>query len=176
MRRVNRHAAVSAALLAGVLLFETACRPKQADEAAAAPAVEVAAAFEPPLPAPGTARVVFVNGRVSVRSNGAERWAILEQLAQKAGFELFRGDLKRQALTLRIEDAPLSEALATLLVGVHYSLELDFDAAKDLHVIREVAVGPPVAAAAAAVAAAPPPEIDWKGREPFVTEGLALKA
>jgi hypothetical protein len=105
------------------------------------PAVEVAVAFEPPLPAPGTASVAFANGRVSIRSNGAQRWAILEQLAQKAGFELFRGDLKRQALTLRIEDAPLSEALATLLVGVHYSLELDFDAAKDLHVIREVAVG-----------------------------------
>jgi hypothetical protein len=64
-----------------MLLFETACCPKQADEAAAAPAVEVAVAFEPPLPAPGTASVAFANGRVSVRSNGAQRWAILEQLA-----------------------------------------------------------------------------------------------
>ena len=167
MRRVNRHAAVSAALLTGMLFFETACRPKESDEVAAAPAVEVAATFEPPLPALGTARVAFANGRVSVRSNGAQRWAILEQLAQKAGFELLGGDLKRQRLTLRIEDAPLSEALATLLVGVRYSLELDFDAAKGLHVVREVAVGPPVNVAAAAVAAAPPPEIDWKGREPF---------
>jgi hypothetical protein len=156
---------VSAALLAGLFLFETSCRPEAADEPAEAPAVEGAGAFEPPLPALGTARVAFANGRVSVRSNGAERWAILEQLAQQAGFALLRGDLKRQALTLRIEDAPLSEALATLLVGVRYSLELDFDAAKDLHVIREVAVGLPVAVAAAAVAAAPPRKINRKGRE-----------
>ena len=167
MRRVNRHAAVSAALLAGMLLFETSCRQEAADEPAEVPAVEGAAAFGAPLPAPGTARVAFANGRVSVRSNGAERWAILEQLAQQAGFALLRGDLKRHALTLRIEDAPLSEALATLLVGVRYSLELDFDAAKRRHVVREVAVGLPVAVAAAAVAAAPLREIGRKGRARF---------
>ena len=97
MRRVNRHAAVSAALLAGMFLFQTACRPEAADEAAEATAVEGAAVPVAPLPAPGTARVAFANGRVSVCSNGAQRWAILEQLAQKAGFELLRGDLKRQA-------------------------------------------------------------------------------
>jgi hypothetical protein len=70
-------------------------------------------------------------------------------------------------MTLRIEDAPLSEALATLLVGVRYSLEFDFDAAKGRHVVREVAVGPPVTVAAAAVAAAPLREINRKGRERF---------
>jgi hypothetical protein len=150
-----------------MLLFETACRPNEADEAAVAAADEVTDAFEAPLPALGTARVAFTNGRVSVRSNGAQRLAVLEQLAQKADFELLRGDLKRQVLTLRIEDARLSEALAILLVGVHYSLELHFDAAKGLHVIREVAVGPPVNVAAAAVEAAPPREIDRKGRQPF---------
>jgi hypothetical protein len=48
---------------------------------------------------------------------------VLEQPAQQAGVALFRGDRKRQALTIRIDDAPLSEALATLLVGVRYSLE-----------------------------------------------------
>jgi hypothetical protein len=158
---------MSAALLAGTLLLETACRPKEAAEAVRAPRVEVAPAFEPPLPAPGTAWVALDNGRVSVRSNGAQRWAILEQLAQKARFKLLRGDLKRRAMTLRIEDAPLSEALATLLVGVRYSLEFDFDAAKGRHVVREVAVGPPVTVAAAAVAAAPLREINRKGREHF---------
>jgi hypothetical protein len=167
VRRVNRHTAVSAAFLAGLLLFETACRPKEADKAAEATAVEVAAAFEQPLPALGTARVAFANGRVSVNSNGAERLAILEQLAQKAGFALLRGNLKRQTLTLRIEDAPLVEALATVLVGVRYSLGFDFDAAEGGHVVREVAVGPQVTVAVAAVAAAPPAEIDSKGREIF---------
>ncbi len=164
MRRVNRHAAVRAALLAGVLLFETACRPEAADEAADASAVEGAAAFVSLLPAPGTARVLFANGRVSVLSNGAERLAILEQLAQQAGFALREGDLKRKALTLRIEDAPLREALATLLVGVRYSLDFDFDAARGRHVVRAVAIGPPVAAVAAAVAASQPREIGRKGR------------
>ena len=167
MRRVNRHAAVSTALLAGMLLFQTACRPEAADEAAEATAVEGAAASVSPLPALGTARVAFANGRVSVNSNGAERLAILEQLAQKAGFALLEGDLRRQTLTLQIEDAPLSEALATLLVGVRYGLDFDFDAAKGRHVVREVSVGQPVTAAAAAVAAAPPREAVQTGREPF---------
>jgi hypothetical protein len=116
-----------------------------------------------PLPALGTARVAFANGRVSVNSNGAERLAILEQLAQKAGFALLEGDLRRQTLTLQIEDAPLSEALATLLVGVRYGLDFDFDAAQGRHVVREVSVGQPVAAAASAVAVAPPREIGRKG-------------
>lgn len=167
MRRVNRHAAVSAALLAGMLLFQTACRPEATDEAAEATAVEGAAAPVDPPPALGTAWVAFANGRVSVHSNGAQRLAILEQLAQKAGFELLGGNLKRQTLTLRIEDAPLVEALASVLVGVRYSLGFDFDAAEGRHVVREVAVGPQVTVAVAAVAAAPPAEIDSKGREIF---------
>jgi hypothetical protein len=166
MHRVNRHAAMGAALLAGTLLLETACRPEEADEVVRTPAVEVAPAVEPPLPAPGTAWVALDNGLVSVRSNGAQRWAILEQLAQKARFKLLRGDLKRRAMTLRIEDAPLGEALASLLVGVHYSLEFDFVAEKGSHVVRELTVGPPViVVATAAVAAAPPPETDREGRE-----------
>jgi hypothetical protein len=141
----------SAVFLAGVLLFGAGCGPEQAaDPTVAAPVVEAAAASDPALPAPGTARVEFANGRVSVFSNGAQRLAILEQLAEKAGFELLVGDVERLALTLRIEDTPLGEALTTLLAGVPYRLEYDHDAAAGLHVLVWLTVGYPVSAGAAA--------------------------
>jgi hypothetical protein len=167
MSRVNLHAAVAAALVAGMLLYETACHQNPAAEASAAPAVKLAATSEQPLPAPGTALISFANGRVSVRSNGAERMVILERLAQKADFELVSGTLKRQSLTLRIEDAQLSEALATVLVGLRYGLELDFDAAEALHVIRRVSVGRAITGATARIAAAPTSESGWKEDEFF---------
>jgi HEAT repeat protein len=98
---------------------------------------------------PGSARVEFVDGRVSVLSNGAWRLAILEQLAEKAGFEFFTGDVERRALTLRIEDVPLGEALGTLLAGVPYSLEYDHDAETDSPTPVRLTVGRPVSVAAA---------------------------
>jgi hypothetical protein len=132
-------------LLAGALLFGSACGPEMTADTAVGPAARSDAA---PLE-PGSARVEFVDGRVSVRSNGAWRLAILERLAEKAGFELLAGDVERRALTLRIEDAPLGEALGALLAGVPYSLEYDHEAKTDSPVLFRLTVGRPVSVEAA---------------------------
>jgi hypothetical protein len=143
MERVIGHAA-SAALVVGCIFLTTSCGSEDADEAAAEPSIEAPAAHQPSLPVLGTARVEIANGRVSVLSNGAQRLAILQRLADEVGFDLDVGDLEPLALTLRIEDAALGEALVTLLAGVRYRLEYDFDAAVGSNVLVWLAVGEPV--------------------------------
>ena len=122
-----------AALLAGALLLTNACGPEKADEIVGSPRPALPAPgtarveFFPALPAPGTARVEFSNGRVSVLSNGALRLEILEQLAEKVGFDLLTGDLEPRLLTVRIEGASLGEAFGVLLAGMRYNLEYDLE-------------------------------------------------
>jgi hypothetical protein len=140
--------AASAVLFAGVLLFGTACDREQIEETISPPPLEALAASDAPIPEPGTAWVEFADGRVSVLSNGAQRLAVLRQLAQRAGFELVTRDLERRALRLRIEDAALGEAFFALLRGVRYGVEYAFDADLGSHVVVRLSVGEPVEAAA----------------------------
>jgi hypothetical protein len=136
-------------LFAAALLFGTSCDREEIEETTSAPPLEAPAVPDAPFPEPGAARVEFADGRVSVLSNGAQRLAILRQLAQQAGFELVTRDLERRALRLRIEDAALGEALFELLRGVHYGVEYAFDADTDSHVPIRLSVGKPLEVAAA---------------------------
>jgi len=110
-------------LISGALLFATACGREGADQTIDALPVYAPAVSDAPLPGPGTARVEVADGRVSVISNGAQRIAVLRQLAEQAGFELVSGYLERKALRLSIDDAALGEALFALLKGVRYGVE-----------------------------------------------------
>jgi hypothetical protein len=149
---------VAAALvLAGFLLFATACGREEADPTLSAPpSLEAPTVSDVPFPEPGSAWVEFADGRVSVLSNGANRLAVLRRLAQQADFELVTRDLERRALRLRIEDAGLGDALFAMLRGVRYSLEYDFDEDVGSHVLVRLTVGEPVEIAAPEPRPAPP--------------------
>jgi hypothetical protein len=139
-----------AVLFAGALVFAAACGREEADQTVDALPVEALAVSETPALEPGTARVAFIDGRVSVISNGAQRIAVLRELAEQAGFELVSGDLERQALTLRIEDVALGEALFALLRGVRYGVEYGYEVGVDSHALVRLTVGEPIGVAAAA--------------------------
>jgi len=143
-------AGAGAVLFAGALLFAAACGREEVDQTVDALPVEALAVSETPVLEPGTARVEFFDGRVSVTSNGAQRIAVLRELAEQAGFELVSGDLERQALKLRIEDVALGEALFVLLRGVHYGVEYGYEAGVDSHALVRLTVGEPIDVAAAA--------------------------
>jgi hypothetical protein len=142
-------AGASAVLFAGALLFAAACGREEVDQTVDALSVEAPAVSDTPLPEPGTARVKFSDGRVSVISNGAQRIVVMIELAEQAGFELVSGDLERQALRLRIEDAALEEALFMLLRGVRYGVEYDYEVGADSHALVRLTVGEPIGVAAA---------------------------
>jgi hypothetical protein len=146
----------SAALFAGLLLFATACGREEAEPTLSAPPLEAPAVSDAPFPEPGSAWVEFADGRVRVLSNGANRLAVLEQLAEQADFELVTRDLERRALRLRIEDVGLGEALFAMLRGVRYSLEYDFDEDAGSQVLVRLTVGEPVETAALEPRPAPP--------------------
>ena len=166
-------AGASAVLFAGALLFAAACGREAADQTVDALPVEALAVSETPVLEPGTARVEFFDGRVSVTSNGAQRIAVLRELAEQAGFELVSGDLERQALTLRIEDVALGEALFVLLKGVRYGAEYGYEVGGDSHALVRLTVGEPIE-----VAAAKPQAERWDEKPQFESaeqEKLARK-
>jgi hypothetical protein len=142
-------AGAGAVLFAGALLFAAACGREEVDQTVDALPVEALAVSETPVLEPGTVRVEFFDGRVSVTSNGAQRIAVLRELAEQAGFELVSGDLERQALTLHIEDVALEEALIALLRGVRYGVEYGYEVGGDSHALVRLTVGEPIEVAAA---------------------------
>ncbi len=149
MLRFIRCVQCRALLLTGLLFVGAGCGPDEAAEIAVAPPGTEPASTSAAAPlAPGSVRVEYLDGRVSLLSNGAGRLAILERLAEMAGFELFTGEVQRHALTLRIESAPLGEALAALLERVPYSLEYDRDPTTGRNALVSLTVGRPVSVAA----------------------------
>ena len=110
---------IRAVLLVGAALLGSACGPGACGEAARPESSgDVPVAAEALRPAPGTARIELVDGRISVWSNGAPLLEVLEQLAERGRFELLGDDIGGTTLTLRIEDAALADALRLLLAGV----------------------------------------------------------
>jgi hypothetical protein len=153
-------AGVGAVLFAGALVFAAACGREEVGPTVNGLSVEAPAVSDTPLPEPGTARVEFFDGRVSVISNGAQRIVVMMELAEQAGFELVSGDLERQALRLRIEDAALEEALFMLLRGVRYSAEYDYEVGAGSHALVRLTVGEPIE-----VAVTTPPQTEHWGEK-----------
>jgi hypothetical protein len=80
-------------------------------------------------------------GRVRLASEQVLQLAILEELAKQAGFELVVGSVTPRSLTLRLEDAPLLEAISTLLEGVPFRAEYKVDGTTGGHVLARLIVG-----------------------------------
>jgi hypothetical protein len=158
------------ALLLGATLLASAC-PRE--EVATPRRSEPAGAARPAPPAPGTARVDVIDGRVRLWSRGAPLLDVLEQLAARAGFELVVvGPLEASRPALQIEDAGLEATLAALLAGVPYRLEDEPDPGTGERQRLRVFVGPPPPVAAAPPAP-PAPDSDKPAAETEVRRRLA---
>jgi hypothetical protein len=146
----------SATLLASALLFYAAgCGGEDSQQAAeeARSGVARQAEEDRSLLEPGAASVEFYDQLLTVRSNRALRFAVVERVAETVGFELTASRVEPQTLTVRIERAPLEAALPILLGDLPYTVEYVFDPERRAHLLAKLRVGkrePP------AVAAAPP--------------------
>lgn len=128
------------ALALAALLLGTACGAENIPEPDAS--------LEPRL-APGTARVEYAGGRVSVFSNRAWNLSILERLAERVGFELVVGAIAPHEVELRLVDVPLAEAIPRLLGNRSYAVDYGFDAERQDYVLVRLRVGDPLEESAA---------------------------
>jgi hypothetical protein len=102
---------------------------------------------------PGAASVEFYDQLLTVQSNRALRLAVVERVAEAAGFEVAASRVEPQTLTVRIERAPLEAALPILLGDLPYAVEYVFDPERRAHVLVKLRAGKPDPPA---VAATPP--------------------
>ncbi len=105
--------------------------------------------------------LVLTEGRVRLDVDGAMQLVVLERLAQQGGFRLDVHGVAPRAVTLRLDGAPLREAIGALLGDVAFALEFAFEPESGAHELAVLRVGspppPPQVAAAAARPIEPPP-------------------
>jgi hypothetical protein len=129
---------------------EPAARPQQVAPAGAAPGAAPAA--QPGL-RPGQWQLAVANGVVSVDAVEAPRRALLEALAQRAGFTLEAAPGAWPPLSLRIDAQPLEAALPLLVGELEYRAEWA-SAEGGAHRLAKLVVGGPRSDGASGGAAA----------------------
>jgi hypothetical protein len=127
--------------VAALVAIGTGCGSQEASDPVATPLIDSRTAPDRSLSTEGKAHVEYSDGRVTLRSEGSLRLAVLEQLAEQAGFEIIAGKIDAQPITLQIERAALVDAIALILDGISYTLEYDFDEASETRVIARVKIG-----------------------------------
>jgi hypothetical protein len=161
--------AVTAIITAGL-----GCGPREASDTAATTPADSETAPDRELPQPGEVDVEYSNGLATVRSNGALRLAVLEQLAAQAGFEITAEKIDAQPITLQIERVSLIEAIASILEGLAYTLEYKFDEASKTRMIARIKIGDTLEDSAANVAEqAPTDEPRMRDRAPSIATRTA---
>jgi len=143
--------AVAALVAAGV-----GCGSQEPPAPDAATRTETEPATERPLPRVGDACVNYSDGRVTVRCKGLLQLAVLEQLAEQAGFEIVAGKTHARPITLQIERASLVDAIASVLDGLSYTLRYDLDEASGARILARVEIGKVLEKDAAKLAKATP--------------------
>lgn len=84
-------------------------------------------------------------GRVTLVAEGVARSALLQQLAESAGFRLEQASVDWQPIDVEIQNASLAEALDLLLEGIPYSVGYEVAPGRAEHVVARVRVGRPEA-------------------------------
>jgi hypothetical protein len=137
MSRLGSTLPVPTALAAALaLLLATACGD-------APPPSEDVGARPPAAPAAGSLELRYAAGRVNLVSEQALQVAILEALAQQADFELVVGQVEAKQLTLRLDHAPLLDAISALLAGVTFRAEYRAQEGGGAHELKKLVVGRP---------------------------------
>ncbi len=83
----------------------------------------------------------FADGRVSVSRREVLQLALLEELAARAGFALEVGGVAPRSITLRLDDAPLLDAISAILEGTAFRVEYAVDPGTGAHVLAKLHVG-----------------------------------
>jgi hypothetical protein len=112
------------------------------------PATDVVHASHPPpgatttlAPAPASTALRFAAGRVSVARDQVLQLALLEELAERASFELAVGAVAPRSVTLRLDDVPLLDAISVMLEGTPFRAEYAVDSKTGAHVLAKLSVG-----------------------------------
>jgi hypothetical protein len=93
------------------------------------------------LPARGRAVVELTAAGVRLAAHDAFELAVLEQLAERAGFEIDAQSVEPRRVTLRLTDVPLADAIGALLAPTPYGIDYRFDAGAGVHEVALVRVG-----------------------------------
>ncbi len=103
-----------------------------------------------PAPAVGGEPALRVErGRVTLVGGGARLSALLRDLAREAGFALELGVFADGPVFVRLEAAPIRDALAELLAGVAYGADYVFDPGAGGHRLARLRVGSGTASSSA---------------------------
>ena len=129
------------ATIAAIVAVGWGCGSEDAPDRVTAPGTESISAPDHPLPPIGTAHVEYIDGFVTVSSNGSLQLAVLEQLAKQADFAIAAGRVDAKPITLQFERVALVDAIALILDGITYRLEYDIDAASGTRFLSLVAIG-----------------------------------
>jgi len=87
--------------------------------------------------------VDLTDAGVRLAAHDAFELAVLEQLAERAGFEIDAESVEPRRVTLQLDGVPLADAIGALLAPMAYAIDYRFDAATDVHEIAVVRVGTP---------------------------------
>jgi hypothetical protein len=129
------------ATIAALVAVGLGCGSQESADSVATTVTDSKTAPDHTLPATGKAHVEYVDGLVTVRSNGSLQIAVLEQLAAQAGFAIAAGRVDAQPITLQIERVALLDAIALILDGLVYTVEYDFDEASGTRFLALIAIG-----------------------------------
>jgi len=138
-RRPGRKPWLTVVALVGAAL---GCGSQEVPDASVTPSIETKREAEPQRPARfGEARVEYSDGFATVHCDGSLQLAVLEQLAEQAGFEIVAGRVHARPITLRIERVPLVDAIAAILDGLPYRLQYAPDDASGSRMLARVEIG-----------------------------------
>ena len=177
LRRIVRCAAASCLLLSACSRGDSdAPRPAEATPAKAATTTS-----EPGRSlAPGTARLRYASGRVTLEANAAPVRPLLEKLATAARFELQLGPIDWPPLTASFEDLALAEALARVIGNHDYSAQWRASVGGDAPRLESLRIGGEVFAGSGAAGrkerVIPPDDQEeplTKGRKSSIAGGVA---
>jgi hypothetical protein len=127
-------------IVAALVAIALGCGSREDSDPVATTPIDSRTAPDHPRANEGKAHVEYSDGRVTLRSEGSLRFAVLEQLAAQAGFEIIAEKVDAQPITLQIERAALVDAIALILDGISYTLEYDFNEASETRVIARVKI------------------------------------
>jgi hypothetical protein len=119
---------------------EDARAPARPDAAPGAPAA-TASRVDPASVPPGGVALRWADGRVDLVSRGARLDRVLDELGRAAGF-VVEGSSPRtdRSVEMRIDDAPLADALSRLLEGADWAAE--YVTREEGHRLARVRLGP----------------------------------
>jgi hypothetical protein len=126
--------------IATLIAVGLGCGSQETSDSAATAGSDPTNATDRTRPASRRAHVEYVDGLVTVHSDGSLQIAVLEQLAAQAGFAIIAGGVDARPISLQIERVALLDAIALILEGLEYSVEYALDEASGTRFLAQVTI------------------------------------